>query len=146
MHLNLIENRLKSIIKPVNQPDPNLKNMLMVKGGDEADAINTALVRKSFRVLTESFLSVFENYFKLQVNVKNGFMLYINLTLMNQDVKKFEEKDFLKFLELQKFTFRAHFASQSEIIKVYSKFLRSPNFAHYLKSFPNVYLVKSIFK
>lgn len=123
-------NLLKSIHKPLTQPDPTLKNMLIMKQGEESDAINNALLRKSLRTLTESFLSVFETYFKLQIN----------------DIKKFEEKDFLKFLELQKFPFKGHFASQSEIIKVYIKFLKSPNFAHYLKSFPNVYYVKSIFK
>jgi len=115
-----------------------------MKQGEESDAINNALLRKSLRTLTESFLSVFETYFKLQINVK--IFIMINVLILKKDIKKFEEKDFLKFLELQKFPFKGHFASQSEIIKVYIKFLKSPNFAHYLKSFPNVYYVKSIFK
>lgn len=57
----------------MTQPDPTLKNMLIMKGGEEADAINNALLRKSIRTLTESFLSVFETYFRLQINVKIFF-------------------------------------------------------------------------
>jgi len=36
---------------------------------EEAAAINNTLLRKSFRALTESFLEVFEIYFRLQINV-----------------------------------------------------------------------------
>jgi len=116
--------------KALVKQDTSLNPMLIMTESEEADAINNALLRKSLRSLTESFLEIFEIYFRLQIN----------------DIKKFEEKDFLKFLELQKFPFKSLFASQSDIIKVYSKFLKSANFLRYIKTFPNVYFVKSIFK
>jgi len=50
----------------------------------------------------------------------------------------------MKFLELQKFPFKAQFSSQSHIIKLYSKFLKSSNFQRYIKSLANVYIVKSL--
>jgi len=123
-------NLLKSVNKALVKQDTSLNPMLIMTESEEADAINNALLRKSLRSLTESFLEIFEIYFRLQIN----------------DIKKFEEKDFLKFLELQKFPFKSLFASQSDIIKVYSKFLKSANFLRYIKTFPNVYFVKSIFK
>jgi len=119
---------LESLQKTYTLPDPNLKKMFMNVDTEEVDAINNALLKKSLQNLTESFLSIFQIYFKLQIN----------------DIKKFEEKDFMKFLELQKFTFKAQFSSQSHIIKLYTKFLKSSNFQRYIKSLKNVYIVKSL--
>ena len=51
------------------KPDTSLNPMLIMTGTEEAAAINNALLRKSLRALTESFLEVFEIYFRLQINV-----------------------------------------------------------------------------
>ena len=61
--------RLKSASTLVALPDPNLQKMFIAGGSEEADAINNALLRRSIRSLTQSFLSAFETYFKLQINV-----------------------------------------------------------------------------
>jgi len=133
--------RLITVDKLYTMPDSTLKPMLIKADSEEADAINNALLRKSLRTLTENFLRTFEDYFKLQVNVGiYSFYIYF------KDIKKFEEKDFLKFVELQKFPFKSQFASQEKIIKLYSKFLKSSNFLHYIKTFSNVYFVKNIHK
>lgn len=132
--------------KLVTLHDPNLKRMLIMTESEEADAINNALLRKSIRTLTESFLAVFETYFRLQVNVRRFKKGRNLLIFFKKDVKKFEEKDFFKFLELQKFSFRAYFSSSADIIKVYAKFIRSTNFLQFMKNYPHVYFVKNIYK
>lgn len=54
-------------------PDSNLNKMLIPGENEETDAINNVLLRKSLQNLTESFLSTFRIYFKLQINVKKYF-------------------------------------------------------------------------
>ncbi len=58
--------------KTNTMPDPMLKNLLLKSDSEESDAINNSLLKKSFRTLTENFLKTFEDYFKLQVNVKTA--------------------------------------------------------------------------
>lgn len=51
------------------KPDTSLNPLFIMTETEEAAAINNTLLRKSFRALTESFLEVFEIYFRLQINV-----------------------------------------------------------------------------
>jgi len=65
---------LESLQKTYTLPDPNLKKLFMNVDTEEVDAINNALLKKSLQSLTESFLSIFQIYFKLQINVIYSFI------------------------------------------------------------------------
>ena len=68
---------LESLQKTYTLPDPNLKKMFMNVDTEEVDAINNALLKKSLQSLTESFLSIFQIYFKLQINVRKRLFFHI---------------------------------------------------------------------
>jgi len=123
-------NYLVSTNKFYSIPDKNLSQTLLKTTSEEGGAINNSIIRKAFRSLTEAFLNTFDDYFIMQGN----------------DIKKFDEKSFIKFLENRKFSFQQFFISHAKIVKLYAKFLLSANFIPFMKKFENVYFVKTIYK
>ena len=120
----------KSKLKLVKiKPDENLLKLLIEGKSDEVRAINNSLIRKHFRLLTIYFLIVFEEYFQNQKN----------------DIKIFDEKDFLEKLKNYKFgeEFLKLFSQKSKLITMYEKFIRSNNFLDYIKNQnKNIYFSK----
>lgn len=51
--------------------DKNIEKLLLPGETAEVDAINNSLLRKHFRTLTSSFLSVFDEYFDSKTNVRS---------------------------------------------------------------------------
>jgi hypothetical protein len=121
-------NYLVSTGKFYTVADKNLPQTMLKQTSQETSAINNSIIRKAFRSFTEAFLNKFDEYFIMQGN----------------DIKKFDEKSFIKFIEGKKFNFQQYFISHSKIIKLYMKFIQSANFIPFMKKFENVYFVKSI--
>jgi len=81
---------LKSTYKFNVTYDKDIIAMMLTQNTEHAIAINNSIIRKHFRELTNCFMNEFDEYFQRQSN----------------DVKKFEEKEFLKGLKLKNYKFR----------------------------------------
>ncbi|CAD8130542.1 unnamed protein product [Paramecium sonneborni] len=104
-----------------------LKMMIPIKN-EETKTINNSLIKKVYRNMSLEFIGLFEMYFANQQN----------------QVKKFDEKEFLEFTKNCKVSFQDLFENKQKFVKLYQTFIRSSNFVTYLNERKNVYIAKSI--
>jgi len=107
-----------------------LKHLNMDKSVEEALAINNWILRKHFKEMTESFLSAFNDYVRVDYAVKGSgdpHQMKFNLT------KPFKSKEFLEGLGKKDNHFCKHYMhSREKSAKLYREFIDTTLFRKYL--------------
>jgi len=123
----MVESKHKLLVKPFK---PVLEQ-LSIKNCEEAEAINTWVIRKHFHELTHCFLSEFSSYFEMEDGYGKQYLFDKNFQI--NPLKAFDEKKFISALKKKDCNFnKKYLSSKDSTVLLYQRFINTKCFRSYL--------------